>query len=40
LSIMFELYRQAASLPPGTFAPPYGNAITVAAPRDRSPQFR
>jgi glycosyltransferase involved in cell wall biosynthesis len=41
LSVMFELYRQAASLPPGTFAPPYRNqAITVAAPRDRSPQFR
>ena len=41
LSAMFELYRQAASLPPGTFAPPYGSqAVSVAAPRDRSPQFR
>jgi len=41
LSDMFELYRQAASLPPGTFAPLYGSQpITVAAPHDRSPQFR
>ena len=41
LSVMFELYRQAASLPPGAFAPPCGSqAVSVAAPRDRSPQFR
>jgi glycosyltransferase involved in cell wall biosynthesis len=41
LTIMFELYRQAASLPPGTFAPPCESRPVTAVPRrDQSPQFR
>jgi glycosyltransferase involved in cell wall biosynthesis len=41
LTTMFELYRQAASMPPGTFAPTaVTRAVTAAAPHDQSPQFR
>jgi glycosyltransferase involved in cell wall biosynthesis len=41
LTVMFELYREAASLPPGTFASPRASrGVTAAAPRDQSPQFR
>jgi glycosyltransferase involved in cell wall biosynthesis len=41
LSVMFELYRQAASLPPGTFSPPCASTAVSGVPRrGQSPQFR